>query len=130
MIHRAMELINFQNKEKQKPLLELQAGTGFMMSLTDAIRHLTALGYTENLGAAFDHLSAQSGAIKLYPHEIIIDDIFRFENSSDPDDQSILYAIDAPSRGIKGLYVDSYGFYHDELSHKLLERIKLCRLEQ
>ncbi len=124
-----MELINFQNKEKQKPILELQAGTGFMMCLSDAIRHLNALGYTENLGAAFDHLCGQSGAIKLYPHEIVIDEIFRFENSSDPDDQAILYAISAPDRGIKGLYVDSYGVYHDELSNMLLARIKFSRLQ-
>lgn len=59
-----MDLVNFQNKEKQKPALELQAGTGFMMCLTDAIDHLFELGYTENLGAAHDHLSAQTGQIK------------------------------------------------------------------
>lgn len=124
-----MDLLNFQNKEKQRPVLELQAGTGFMMCLTDAIRYLNNIGYTENLGAAYDHISARSGLIKLYPHEIIIDEIFRFENSSDPDDQSILYAISSNKRGIKGLYVDSYGVYHDELSSKLLEQIKRSRLQ-
>ncbi len=107
-----------------------QAGTGFMLCLTDAIRELQAQGYAENLVPCFDHLSCRSGEFKLYPRDFFIDEMIRFENSSDPDDQSILYAIRSPSQNLKGLYVESYGVYHDELSAAMLERIKQCRTQQ
>ncbi len=107
-----------------------QAGTGFMQCPTDAIRELQARGYTENLSANVDHLSCNSGEIKLYPKDFFIDEMLRFENSSDPDDNSILYAITCKNHNIKGLYFESYGTYHDELSAGMLERIKLCRAQQ
>ena len=101
----------------------LEAGTGEMVSLSEGIRKWESLGYTENLIPAEDHLSCQMGKIELYPDDIKVDYIIRFENTSDPDDQSILYAISSPSKGVKGLYVDSYGVYHDELSPELSEKI-------
>lgn len=101
----------------------LEAGTGHMNTLLDGIQKWQALGYTENIIPAGDHLSCQMGKIELYPEDIKVDHIFRFENTSDPEDQSILYAISSPSKGIKGLYVDSYGVYHDELSPELTEKM-------
>jgi hypothetical protein len=102
----------------------LQAGTGFMNCLTEELHRLEEAGYKENLSAKFDHFEARSGEIKLNPSEIIVDDHIRFENTSDPDDQSIAYAIRDPNTGIKGVYVESYGLYHDELSHQMIELLK------
>lgn len=104
----------------------LRSGTGFMISLSETIRELQRRGYTENLGPANDHLCSRSGEIKLYPHDIKIDSMVRFENSSDPDDQAILYAVRCDSRALKGLYVDSYGAYHDDLTPELLKCFKDC----
>lgn len=101
----------------------LEAGTGEMGSLSAGIRKWEGLGYTENLIPVEDHLSCQMGAIELYPEDIRVDHIIRFENTSDPDDQSILYAISSPTKGVKGLYVDSYGVYHDNLSPELSDKI-------
>ncbi len=104
----------------------LRSGTGFMISLSDTIRELQRMGYTENLGCANDHLCARSGKIKLYPKDITIDRMVRFENSSDPDDQAILYAARCDSKDLLGLYVDSYGLYHDDLTPELLKSFKDC----
>lgn len=105
------------------------AGTGFMQTLTDAVRDLKKEGYNEHLIPCFDHLTCRSGTVRMYPRDFYIDEMIRFENSSDPADQSILYAISCKSRKLKGLYVESYGTYHDELSGAMLERIKQCRLK-
>lgn len=121
------KMFYFQDETQNFDEEQHQAGTGFMLCLTDAIRELQKQGYDENLVPEFDHLSCRSGEIKLYPKEFFIDDMIRFENSSDPDDQSILYAITCEDRKLKGLYVESYGVYHDELSAGMLERIKHCR---
>lgn len=106
----------------------LKAGTGMMMTLSQGIRELRERGYKDDLIPHFDHFSACCGRVMLYPSDIVVDDILRFENSSDPGDTSILYALSDKSRTVKGLYVDSYGTYHDELSHEILESIQYSRL--
>lgn len=103
----------------------LKAGTGFMANLADTLRGIQGKGYSENLTPKFDHFEARSGEIRLMPHEFSVDDIVRFENTSDPDDQAILYAISAPSIGIKGVYVESFSLTHDDLSVEMLNRLKI-----
>jgi hypothetical protein len=101
----------------------LRAGTGFMMCLTDGIHQLEKMGYTENLIPNFDHFEIHSGEISVSPREFVVDDIFRFENTSDPDDQAIAYAISSAQKGIKGIYVESYGLYHDDLSAEMNQKL-------
>jgi hypothetical protein len=96
-----------------------------MLQLLDTVKYLERKGYRENLTPCYDHLCC--GKVEIYPSEIYFDQVIRFENASDPDDQAILYAISAPSKKIKGLYVDSYGLYHDELSPSILKRLQFCR---
>lgn len=112
----------FMDKEMSNSMSE--AGTGFMVSLTDVIHDLQRKGYVENLTPKFDHFECQSGKFKLYPGEIEIDKVIRFENASDPDDQAILFAICSKLQGLKGVYVDSYGLQHDELSPAVLGKLK------
>ncbi len=97
-----------------------EAGTGFMQNPTDVLRELQGRGYTENLVPRFDHLEAHNGKEKVPPEEFEVDEIFRFENTSDPDDQSILYAISF--RGEKGTFLESYGLYHEEMSPQMIRR--------
>ncbi len=102
----------------------LEAGTGFMQSMSEVIHLLDKKGYRENFSAKIDHFECRSGTFRIYPKDIVIDSLFRFENTSDPDDQSILYAISAPSVGLKGVYVESYGVNQDEMSKEMIERLK------
>ncbi len=102
----------------------LEAGTGFMMPLVDALHKLQSKGYVENLTPKFDHFECRSGEIKVYPDDMLIDHVYRFENTSDPDDQSIAYAVSCPKAGIKGVYVESYGLYHEELSEEMIQKFK------
>lgn len=102
----------------------LEAGTGFMPNLQEALQQLVRDGYSENLSARMDHFECRSGRYKFFPHEVIIDQVMRFENTSDPDDQSILYAISIPAKKLKGIYIESYGIYQDELSREMIERLK------
>ena len=96
-----------------------------MLQLLDTVKTLQRKGYCGNLVACFDHLCCDG--VDLYPSEIYFDQVIRFENASDPADQAILYAISAPSKKIKGLYIESYGLYHDELSPSILRRLQFCR---
>lgn len=102
----------------------LKAGTGFMPSVSESIRRLVDLGYTENLSAHKDHFECCSGKYKIYPKDMVVEKMLRFENASDPDDQAILYAISSPKDGIKGIYVEAYGIYQDDVSTEMLELLK------
>lgn len=101
----------------------LRAGTGFMLQAIEALEDFQMDGYTQNLVARFDHFELNSGAAKAYPNEFEVDELLRFENTSDPSDQSILYAISSPSRGWKGIYLESYGVYHEDLSTGMIEKL-------
>ena len=105
---------------------ELQAGTGFMLQLREGIQFMEDLGYNENLISKYDHFEFQSGLHSLKPSEFQVDGFMRFENTSDPDDQSILYAISSKDGQFKGTYVESYGLYHEEMSQDMMERFKHC----
>lgn len=95
-----------------------------MTSLADTIHKWEQRGYTENLVPRRDHFAVRSGEVEIFPKEFVVDKVVRFDNSSDPDDQAILYAISVPTKNIKGIYVDSYGSYHDDLSSEMLKRIQ------
>ncbi len=108
-----MTIINSQD--------ELEAGTGFMLALPERLRDMESRGYTENLVMRYDHFECQSGAIKIYPKDVVVDALMRFENTSDPDDQCILYAIANKNGSCKGVFIESYGLYHEELSPEMIK---------
>lgn len=101
-----------------------QAGTGFMHALPETLKKLQSQGYTANLTPMQDHFECELGEVSLYPDDFTVDKIVRFDNTSDPDDQSILYAISAKKGGIKGVYIESYGPQSVDLSAKMLEALK------
>lgn len=122
-----MENQKSPNKDNNR-MDALRSGTGFMQSLTESLRRYEDQGYTENFTLRFDHLECQDGRLKIYPPDFILDEIERFENTSDPDDQTILYVISIPKHGLKGLSMESYGSYHEDMSDAMLEHIKKQRL--
>src|SRR6476620_3010782 len=92
-------------------------------TLSETIRTLRTKGYTEDFNLQCDRLECKVGGYTLSPHEFQVDDVFRFEGASDPGDESILYAISLPSRGVKGVLVNAYGIYSDGTTNELLEKL-------
>lgn len=70
------------------------------------IHELQKQGYTEKFSAGHDHLICRAGNIKVYPHDIIFEDVFIFEDHA-TDNISTVYAISYPDLNIKGLYIES-----------------------
>jgi len=60
----------------------------------------------------------------LSPDDFEIDKVFRFEGQTNPDDQSILYAISSPKFGTIGLLVNGYGISSDEILNRLISKLK------
>ena len=78
-------------------------------TLSEAVNDLQRRGYTDDLAAAEECLICDARGIHLDPAEFEIDEFHRFEGMSDPEDQSIVYAISSRDHGIKGILVNAYG---------------------
>lgn len=77
--------------------------------MLEAIARLRAAGYDHDIRAAPDGQLRCGGCGELLdPHDLVTDEIARFEGESNPDDEAILVALTTP-RGHRGLYSSAYG---------------------
>ena len=93
-----------------------------MKSLAECTNKLTAQGYIAQFKVDENGvLNADDKTFK--PEDVIIVNFFRFEGFSDPEDNSILYAIEA-SDGTKGTLVDAYGPYADANVSEFIKKVE------
>ncbi len=92
-------------------------------SLSEAIAGLTKRGYTHNFNLKSDCLECVGHSIYLQPDEFEIDEVHRFQEMSDVDDESILYAISSAKHDVKGLFVNAFGIYADIPSAELIAKL-------
>ncbi|MBC8047216.1 MAG: phosphoribosylpyrophosphate synthetase [Fimbriimonadaceae bacterium] len=98
-------------------------------NLPEAINGLRKLGYTLDYATKDDCLECTQNGETLSPDKFEIDKVYRFEADSDPENQSILYAISSVN-GHKGLLVNSFGIYSDPMSDALIAKLKIRHDEQ
>jgi hypothetical protein len=92
-------------------------------TLTEAITALKTQGYTEDFNLKENCLECIAGRQQLFPQEFVIDKSFRFDVNEDPSDQSVLYAISSEKHSLRGLLVNGYGIYSDDVSNEMLEKL-------
>jgi quercetin dioxygenase-like cupin family protein len=93
-------------------------------TLSGAINSLIKLGYTHDFNIQDECPVCHRSHIILSPSDFQIDEVYRFEGVSDPEYQSILYAISSTKFNIKGTLVNGYGIYSDEKTSKLVEMLR------
>lgn len=96
---------------------------GNFETLSQAINGLVKLGYTHDFNIHGECIVCHSENLTLSPDDFQIDHVYRFEGDSDPEYQSILYAISSPKFGVKGTLVNGYGPSSDEIATKLIEKL-------
>ena len=82
------------------------------MTLASAIDDLTSSGFTEHFAMADGELRALDSGKTFSAAELVIRESHCFEGVSDPDDMSIVYAIESQT-GVRGTLVDVFGVYAD-----------------
>ncbi|MCX7548956.1 phosphoribosylpyrophosphate synthetase [Xanthomarina sp. F1114] len=92
-------------------------------SLSKAINDLTKKGYIYNFNMKEDFIECAENCRQLQPEEFEIDQKYRFQEMSDVDNESVLYAISSTDGKIKGLLVNAYGIYADYASFKLVQKL-------
>ena len=94
-----------------------------MSSMVTVIADLTKSGYTTQFQATDKGLKSMASQQNFKPDQVEIKHFYRFEGESDPDDSSIVYAIETKN-GEKGTLVDSYGAYSDPLVATFIKQVE------
>lgn len=92
-------------------------------TLSEAINDLIQKGYTFNFNIKNKCIECVENSTQLQPEDFEIDEVYRFQDMSDVDDESILYAISSTQHNMKGLLVNAYSIYADLASAKLVAKL-------
>jgi len=95
-------------------------------TVTDTLNALKDEGYVLDFNLQPDCVECKSPNLKLYPEDFVIDKFYRFEGASNPDDNSIVYAISSKD-GLKGTLIDAYGVYADSVTTEMMKKLKIMR---
>ncbi|MDI1322588.1 MAG: phosphoribosylpyrophosphate synthetase [Algoriphagus sp.] len=91
-------------------------------TLVETLEKLRKEGYTMDFNIKFDSLIC--GNTCLLPQDFEVDQTFRFEGNTNPSDEAILFAISSTSGDLKGVLVNSYGVYADDMTEELINKLK------
>lgn len=95
-------------------------------NLVEALNALKQQGYTHdfNISTDTDCIECKALQLTLAPEEFTVTHVYRFEGMTNPEDQSVLYAIES-DKGLKGTLVNAYGLYSDPVSDKLIAKLDI-----
>ena len=93
-------------------------------TLVDAISGLKAKGYTYDFNLKESRLDCTAAGRQLSPEEFEVTEVYRFEGMTNPDDSSILYAIESVD-GLRGTLVSAYGVYADSVSTVMMAKLEI-----
>jgi hypothetical protein len=80
-------------------------------NLVEATNDLMKRGYTENLSLDGETVDDNEKKIQMTADEFEIDEFYRFEGESNPDDMSIIYAVTSEKHKLKGVLINAFGTY-------------------
>jgi hypothetical protein len=96
-----------------------------MTDLEICMKKLEVKGYTDQYRIEKGRLLSTKDPKKKYKaKDVIAANFFRFEGITNPDDMSILYAIETAD-GNKGTLVDAYGLYADEQTGEFMKEVEI-----
>jgi len=97
-------------------------------SLVGAIEGCKERGYTADFNVCGGYLESGSLNLRLYPGDFEIKEVYRFEGMSNPDDSTVLYAMESDD-GLKGTFVVPYGAYVDGDSADFIKGLRVQALD-
>ena len=92
-------------------------------TMAEAVETLRERGFAADFAVSKESGQATAGGRTFKSDELAIVEHHRFEGMSDPDDSSVVYALET-SDGLKGILVDAYGAYANWKTGALLKHAK------
>ena len=97
----------------------------FMTDMEKCLNRLESEGYIDQYRVEENRMvSLGEDSRKYKQEEVKAVNFFRFEGISNPDDMSILYAIETAD-GRKGTLVDAYGVYADDETGEFFQQVEI-----
>ncbi|MBE8712301.1 phosphoribosylpyrophosphate synthetase [Sphingobacterium hungaricum] len=93
-------------------------------NLVDGINGLKKEGYIEDFNLKQNCIECRNGEYKIFHDEFQIDKFFRFDDDTDPGNEAILYAVSSGKYDLKGVLVNAYGIYSEDITNEMLEKLK------
>lgn len=94
-------------------------------TLSETVEDLHRRGYLHDFSLRSDGLVFADNKDRcILPENFKIVEAHRFEGPSDPADLSVVYAIET-SDGEKGILVDGYGIYNDDLNEAMILKMRI-----
>ena len=78
-------------------------------TMQEAIARLEQRGYAEAFRAVSGGRLEASGHDSIEPESLVIEETVRFEGSTDPQDEAVLFALRSHDGQVKGTFVAGYG---------------------
>jgi hypothetical protein len=94
-----------------------------MKTLVSSLQSLVKKGYSEDYQVNEEGLMSLKTRKVYQPEAVKVSDFYRFEGTSDPGDESILYAIET-NDGSKGTLVDSFGPESDPKVSEFMKKVE------
>ena len=92
-------------------------------TMVEALQDLQARGYSDEFVLKSSCVHCKAKNLSLKPDEFEIVEVYRFEGMSSPDDNAVVYALEAAD-GTKGVIVDAYGPYAQNLDFEMAEKLR------
>jgi hypothetical protein len=92
-------------------------------TLSEAVNDLQRRGYTDDLQLGGHCVVCNVKGKSLDPADFHIDEFHRFEGDSNPEDQSIVYAISSAKHDVKGILVNGYGPDANSMAQELVRML-------
>jgi hypothetical protein len=93
-------------------------------TLSEAVNDLKKRGYTADFNLEPNCIRCAGLDLQLHPEHFMVEEFYRFEGASNPDDNSIVYAI-ASNDGLRGVLVDAYGVYSDNMTDEMARKLRM-----
>lgn len=95
-------------------------------TLSEALNDLKTRGYKEDFSLKPESITCAAHELEWHPENFTVDEFHRFEGMSNPDDNSIVFAISSDD-GMKGTLVDAYGAYAENLTESMIRKLTIRR---
>ena len=89
-------------------------------TLVDTLKKVNDLGYSKDFNR-----SPWKEKLQLDTTDFVIDNIFRFEGMTDPEDEAILYAISSNNPDLKGYLLNGYGVYSEDWIDHVITKLSV-----
>lgn len=94
-------------------------------TLSEGINDLVKRGYSTDFNLKENCLICHPNDLEYGPEEFEVTEVYRFEGMNNPDDSSILYAIETKDGKVKGTLVNAYGVYSDSMSAAMVAKLTI-----